>query len=189
MSYKIGVLSDGSSLSNRLKLPFYQLFSNLVHLDTALRTMALTELELTAIKAYAEIIHTENKHLVEIYCPWKSTSKRTFPFPEQYKTLNNEVYKQASSYVRGNLGSDWDRNNRHHRLYQANSILVLLGEHYNNPLDVLIVHYDETVSTQLFIKPIVKLAEHYKIPVIHLIDNDSLQLLYDLHPELIKYSK
>lgn len=188
MSYKIGVLSDGSNL-NRLRLPFYQLFTNLVQLDTALRTMALTELELTAIKAYTEIIHSENKHLVEIYCPWKNTSRRTYPFPEQYKTMNNEVYKQASSYVRGNLGSDWDRNNRHHRLYQANSILVLLGENYNVPLDMLLVHYNEHVNTQLFIKPIIKLAEHYEIPVLRLTDNDSLQLVYDLHPELIKYSK
>lgn len=187
MSYKIGVLSDGSSLSNRLKLPFCQLLSTLVPLDTALRTMALTELELTAIKAYAGVINASNKHLVNIYCPWKNTSRRTFPFLEQYKTMDNEVYKQAASYVRGNLGSDWDRNNRHHRLYQANSILVLLGEHYNDPLDVLLVHYDEHVSTQLFIKPIVKLAEHYKIPVIRLVDYNSLQLLYDLHPELVKY--
>lgn len=184
MNFKIGVLSDGSTI----KFDHRNLFSNLASLHTALRTTALTELENSALKAYTDVIHEGNRELVEIFCPWQSKSKRIFPFLSQYKNMNNEVYRQASSYVRGNLNSNWDRNNRLHRLYQANSILVMLGENYNDPLNVLVIHYDEHVHSQLYMKPIIQLAEYYNIPIVRLTNNSSIEMLYDLHPELIIYS-
>ncbi len=184
MSVKIGILSDGSAIH----FDHRNLFSNLASLNTAIRTTALTELELSALKAYTEIIHEGNRELVEIFCPWQNKSKRTFPFLSQYKTMNNEVYRQASSYVRGHSPS-WDRNNRTHRLYQANSILILLGDKFNEPLDALAVHYDEHTHNQLYMKPIIQLAEYYKIPVLRLQDNGDIQTLYEIHPELIIYSE
>ena len=73
MSVKIGILSDGSAIH----FDHRNLFSNLASLNTAIRTTALTELELSALKAYTEIIHEGNRELVEIFCPWQNKSKRT----------------------------------------------------------------------------------------------------------------